>query len=292
MNRIESLTADQQARMPEYVQQWTAIGLSTEPADRHAAGSAIFLLYSCAGLKPPQQIVWRESPFALLARDVSGEVSTSASLPKRRGTSECIYGQHDAGWLSFYAFMREVVGLRDQTEKITGLLALAKCAGWAMPYEHTCYVSERHNVLHRDNAGRLHCLTGAAVAYPDGWSVYAVRGVRIPKEWITGRDTLDPMLALTEPNLERRGAAALIIGWDKVLAKLQPRIIDADPDPHIGSLLDVDLPGEPGQKFLRAKCGTGRDIVLRVPPTVRSAQEAGAWSYGLDTTVYNLEGRT
>lgn len=290
--KIEAMTDAQRDRMADYAREWTDIGLSTQPADRYSASKAIHDVYVCAGLTPPREIVWAPSPMALLGRDTTADVESAVSLPKLRPLGDCIYGQHDAGWLSFYAFMRDVLGLKIQTEKLVGLTALAKCAGWAMPYENRCYVSERHNVLHRDNSGRLHCLTGPAVAYPDGWGVYAVRGVRVPKSWIEQRETLDPMTALTESNLERRGAAALIIGWDKVLNKLEPRVVDADTDPSIGSLLEVDLPDEPKQKFLRAKCGTGRDIVLRVPPTTRTALEAGAWSYGLDASVYNLEGRT
>lgn len=284
MSKIESLTEAQKARMPEYVREWTDIGLSTQPADRYATGKAVFDVYRCAGLKPPASIIWRESPMALLERDVSEDVAKGAALPSRRPLSECIYGQHDAGWLSFYAFMREVVGLKEQTEKVTGLMALARCAGWAMPYENTCYVSERHNVLKRDNQGRLHCLTGPAVAYPDGWGVYAVRGVRVPKEWVEQRETLDPMLALTDPNIERRAAAATLIGWEKVLAKLNPTVVDVETSPEydFGKLLRVDLPDEPGQMFLQVMCATGRTMVLRVPPTTKTAREGNAWTNGFN----------
>lgn len=291
MKKIESLMDAQKARIPEYVQEWTAIGLSTAPADRYAAGRAIFDVYRCAGLKPPNRVVWHESPLAMLKRDVSAELAERAGQPasmnvaKPRPLSECIYGQHDAGWLSFYAFMREVVGLREQTEKVTGLIALARCAGWAMPYENACHVSERHSVLKRDNSGRLHCLTGPAVAYPDGWGVYAVRGVRVPKEWIEKRETLDPMIALTDPNLERRAAAATIIGWDKVLEKLSPTVVDTETSEQYdyGQLLRVDLPDEPGQQFLKVLCATGRTMVLRVPPNMRTAREANAWTNGFDS---------
>lgn len=285
MSKIESLTDAQKARMPEYVREWTDIGLCTDPADRYAAGKAILEVYQCAGLKPPSNIVWKESPLALLGYDVSAEVTEKTSLPKRQ-LSQCIYGQHDAGWLSFYDFMRSELGLKTQTDKLQGLTDLARCAGWALPFENTCYISERHNILRRDNAGRLHCLTGPAVAYPDGFSVYAVRGVRVPSAWIESRESLDPMLALTEPNLERRAAAATIIGWDKVLSKLNPTVVDIETSPEYdyGKLLRVDLPDEPGQQFLQVMCATGRTMVLRVPPNVRTAREANAWTNGFDNS--------
>ncbi len=58
--KIEKLTA----KFPEYVQRWTAIGLSTEPACRDKAEAAIRDAYAVAGLKPPRKIVWCGSPLS------------------------------------------------------------------------------------------------------------------------------------------------------------------------------------------------------------------------------------
>ncbi len=298
MTKIESLTDAQKARMPEYVAEWTAIGLSTEPTNHDAAENAIRRVYECAGLKPPKRIEWRGSPLALVGGDpscaVSGVIQSNAAKEKPASVYECIYGQHDAGWLSFYAYMREVVGLETQTEKVVGLMQLARVCGWCLPYENICYASDRHTTLKRDNAGRLHNLDGPAVGYPDGWGVYAVRGVRVPKDWVVNRKSLDPMLALNEPNLERRAAAATLIGWDRVLERLNPTVVDVETTPgyDYGKLLRVDLPDEPGQQFLMVMCATGRTMVLRVPPNMRTAREANAWTQGLDSSDFNPEVRT
>ena len=64
-DKIESLTAGQEARLPEFVERWTQIGLSTEPADRPRAESAIRKMYVLAGLAPPRMIVWCGSPVSL-----------------------------------------------------------------------------------------------------------------------------------------------------------------------------------------------------------------------------------
>jgi hypothetical protein len=61
MKEIESLTAEQIAKFPEYVDRWTKIGLSTEPADRPRAEAAIRWMYRNAGLADPR-IVWTQSP--------------------------------------------------------------------------------------------------------------------------------------------------------------------------------------------------------------------------------------
>jgi hypothetical protein len=94
------------------------------------------------------------------------------------------FGQHGDGDLAFCAFVAEVLGLSDG-KMTSGAWALAKTAGFAVPHEHICFVSERHNVLNLNAHGRLHCLTGQAVAYPDRFSIYAVNGVRVPETVIT-----------------------------------------------------------------------------------------------------------
>jgi hypothetical protein len=87
------------------------------------------------------------------------------------------YGQHDAYWLSFYAYFREVEGLTAETEQICGLLDIARTAGWFIPHEKICWICERPNMLSLDADGMLHSDKGPALAYPDGWSLYASAGV-------------------------------------------------------------------------------------------------------------------
>jgi hypothetical protein len=86
------------------------------------------------------------------------------------------YGQHDAYWLSFYAYFREVEGLAEETEQLIGLLELAKSAGWFTPHAKVCWISERPSKLSLNDKGKLHCNDGPAVAYPDGWGIYATDG--------------------------------------------------------------------------------------------------------------------
>src|SRR3990167_9655693 len=58
---ITELTTEQKSRFPEFVERWTKIGLSTEPADIANAEKGIQLIYQQANLKDPK-IVWRSSP--------------------------------------------------------------------------------------------------------------------------------------------------------------------------------------------------------------------------------------
>jgi hypothetical protein len=62
--RIAHLTAQQEALLPGIREEWLAIGLSTEPADRARAEAGIRSAYLAAGLEPPRFVFWFGSPYA------------------------------------------------------------------------------------------------------------------------------------------------------------------------------------------------------------------------------------
>ena len=158
-----------------------------------------------------------------------------------------------------------------------------------MPHENICWISERHNILSRDEEGRLHSETGPSVSYPDGWSLYHWHGTAIPSEWIEDRKSLTAAVALKQANVERRRAACEILGWAKILSELDAKTLDHDADPQIGDLVQVNLPDlrEPA-KFLRVQCGTGREFAIGIPPHINKALDAQAWIIGLEAKDFTL----
>jgi hypothetical protein len=217
MSLIEKLTDEQIARIPEFVERWTKIGLCTDPADRPRAEAAIRDMYRQGGLEPPSRIVWCGSPVSqLFTQGIDrklkigpvgwwGSVSYSVVRSVRDSVWACVrdgvpdgiwdsmwdgvwnclgnslYGSHDVGWLAFYRSFHDVIGLTEQTEKLSGLWELAQSTGRALELQDIRWVSERHHILERDDRGWPHCLDGPAVAYPDGWAIYAVHGGRVPR---------------------------------------------------------------------------------------------------------------
>jgi hypothetical protein len=97
----------------------------------------------------------------------------------RDSVGACGYGQLDATWLSYFDFFRTVCGLTNETAPLVPLMEQAQAAGWFLPHEHVCWVTERPQRLQRDKRGRLHSLSGPALQYPDGWSIYAIDGERV-----------------------------------------------------------------------------------------------------------------
>ena len=73
--QLTSLTAEQEARFPEWVEHWTAVGLSTERADMARFEPAVRACYRYAGLAEPKTIVLVPSPLAMaLAGPMAGAI--------------------------------------------------------------------------------------------------------------------------------------------------------------------------------------------------------------------------
>jgi hypothetical protein len=175
----------------------------------------------------------------------------------------------------------------NETAVLTGLWELSKSAGWCLPYRNVCFVSERHKICKLEN-GRIHSETGPAIRYPDGFEIHAWHGVRLPKEWVENRETIDPAEILKCENVEQRAAGAAMIGWNRMVKVLKRKVIDGDPDSDMGALIELTLPGlrEPG-RFLQAKCPRNGTIVEGIPRVsdidnlpIETAIAAQAWRIG------------
>jgi hypothetical protein len=100
-------------------------------------------------------------------------------------------------------------------------------------------------------------------------------------------------------NAETRRIVMERIGWDKLIDKLEPIIVDADDDPEVGTLIEIINPmlneqvrrnriqilGEKTNwntwRFIRVRCGTGRTFAIRVPHNIQSVLEAQAWIWNI-----------
>lgn len=199
------------------------------------------------------------------------------------------YGQHDANWLSFFSFFRNECGLLKETEKLNGLMELAKHAGWFLPHENICWVSERHCILNRDDEGRLHSLTEAAIDYPDGWKIYAVHGVRLPGWIIEEPEKITIELIEKEENSEIRRVMTDIYGLERYMKNCGAHIIHEDKN---GQLFKKEINGD--EPIIMVKVinstaepnGEFKTYFLRVPPNITNTTEAIAWTFDMKKDEY------
>lgn len=140
-------------------------------------------------------------------------------------------------------------------------------------------------VVIRWQDGLLHCETGPAVIWPDGTGEYWLRGVRIPKAWEKGKPTPSAILRLR--NAEHRRVAIDWYGREAFWGKINPEVVhhDIDGQGNERRLLCTKT-SESSQdrllKMVEVTCpSTGRLYFLRVPPGVRTCQEAVASTFNV-----------
>ena len=249
---IDTLTVEQEAMLAQVRDEWLAVGLSTEPASRPAAEEGVRQAYRRAGLEPPSVVIWLGSPYAgcvasaMLNPDQVGDqvgAQVRAQVWAQVGAQVrdqvwdqvraqvgdqvgvAVWGQHEAGYLGWCDAM-QLIGVNLDVE---GLSTVARNAGWWWPMRDTVILTDRPDTLHRDPQGRLHCETGPALRYRDGWAIHAIHGVRVPADLIeTGWDV---KRTLEEDNAEVRRAAIELTGWDRFIADAGLTLVASAPDP-------------------------------------------------------------
>jgi hypothetical protein len=213
----------------------------------------------------------------------------------------CGYGQHDIPWVAFYEFGRSI-GVEYQQFAADGLDALAKLAdgGWWWPFEGAVVLTDRPMVLSRDQDGRLHAERGPALAYADGYALWAWHGVRVPQDLIETGWTVEQIMRCE--NVEVRRCAIEKLGWDTFAAQAGLSLIATAPDPgNAGQTIELfDVPeriygadvcvaivtnGTPERD------GTRRRYGLTTPREIRDPLAALAWTYELEPDQYALAER-
>jgi hypothetical protein len=136
-----------------------------------------------------------------------------------------------------------------------------------------------------DEEGRLHNATGPSVTFRDGWAIYAWHGVCVPERLITAPDELNRDDFFGAENVEARRIIQERMGA-RFVDEIGGRFIDGGTH---GVLYEVDLPGDPEQvaRYVQvADPSTGHEYYLRVPPTIQTAEEAVAWTFGVSADEY------
>ena len=173
-------------------------------------------------------------------------------------------GNHWSGSAAYLSFFRHIAKLDLDYTKWQHYETLAEF-GPRFLHKNFWIISEYPEFIHKDAANRPHAEKGPYCRWRDGVELYYHHGVQVPKEWILSPQSISAETALRWPNTEQRRAAVEIVGWKTVLKQVDARTIDADTDPMIGNLLEVDLPDSPNSRFLSVTCGTGRQFCIPVP---------------------------
>jgi len=173
---------------------------------------------------------------------------------------------------------------------LTPTFDLAKACGWAVLFGDWAFISAKPESVHLDNQGQLHSETGAAIRYPDGFSVFAIHGVRVSEKIAV----LPASITITEIEAERNAEVRRVMigryGSERYLMDTGAKEIHRD---DFGILFRKEIIGDEALVMVQVVNSTpepdGRfkDYFLRVPPTMERARQAVAWTFGKEENEYS-----
>jgi hypothetical protein len=213
-------------------------------------------------------------------------------------------GQFDAR-TPVLAAARDVVGghiwrhrhRRDEHERQIALrLEIARSTGPWWAADGLAILSERPLAIHVDDAGRPHHPTGPAIVWPGGAEVYAWHGMAVDAWVIRQPETITVAAIDDAANVETRRVLVERYGEARLIREGGAELVHEDETGRLwrrsfGTEYSWPRREEPVvmvevQNATLETDGSRRTYFLRVPPTVRTAREAVAWTFGLGAIEY------
>jgi hypothetical protein len=221
-------------------------------------------------------------------------------------------GGEFTAYVEWIEFLRDVCGYeRDKRVDFTNWMPWRDAtlhAGMRIMHEKFCIIADRPSELHIETVngrGRLHNLNGPAKRYSgDGWSIYAIHGVRVPAKVIEAPETLTVAEIRGEQNAEVRRVMIDRFGAAKYLRAIGAKVRHEDVDQFgfARRLLVADIGDVEPLCMVEVVNSTPEPIdytpdaeaagiwvgarwhkiyTLRVPPSMKTTGDALAWTFEL-----------
>lgn len=178
---IDKLTPEQEAKIPEYLEKYKKIGLSTGPTDKGKAEAAVRRAYEYMHKKdgscvPNPEFIWEGSPRAgqrLAAQYAKGDENVTTEEIQAQA-SMASYGSFEAYWVSTYDFIAKELPV-EKDELCDIVVEIVETCGVYWSFEDLVIMTPKPLEIHL-KGDKLHNDSGSAMSYPDGNCVYAIDG--------------------------------------------------------------------------------------------------------------------
>jgi len=147
-----------------------------------------------------------------------------------------------------------------------------------------CVVCEPFQSIQAEPWSQLERFGGPSAVYASGEEVYHWQGVRVPKLVVRKPEQITVEMIDTEPNTEVRRIMLERYGWARYVVDSGGEIIDRS---TFGTLYRKAVDGRSTLAVVRVRNstpepdGSHRYYQLLVPPHIRTARQAVAWTFGL-----------
>jgi len=175
--QIESLTPEQEARIPAYLEKYLAIGLSIRPTDKVKAEKALKASYKYLKMEEPE-IRWVDSPIKgaiMAAQEAKGSMDVTRENIRDQA-SKASFGQFEAYWVSTPSFIANELEV-EKDELIDIVNGIIEEVNTYWTFEGLIIATEKPVAIHFEN-DKLHNPDGLALEYKDGYGIFALNGVR------------------------------------------------------------------------------------------------------------------
>ena len=175
---IDKATKQHMKELKQFRQECMEIGRSTEPADFPKAEEAITKLFG--------EMDWKET---ITFHHCSSPKAAQELLKKDFGATAFVdtsfWGNFDIYWIGYLEFLSRLEGVETEDghdDMLTYWRAIAEsCGWWYVIDEKTCIICDRPEEIYLDEDGKLHNWEGMSVKYRDGYGIYTINGVALPK---------------------------------------------------------------------------------------------------------------
>lgn len=166
---------------------------------------------------------------------------------------------------------------------------LARSAGYILPLEDRVWLSERPTVLQRERRGLLHASDGPALDWGGTMPFYMWHGEEVTRKSVGPAEEIYIWDFGNERNLRARDLMLEKYGLERFCRESGKRVQQDETGSlwRAGVIWAVEVVNGTEEPD-----GSRKTYFLRVPPTVRTAREAVAWTYGLRRRDYRVAVRT
>jgi hypothetical protein len=285
--KVTSLTKAQEKKLHLYKNEAIELGLSMKRINVEQATKVIQALTNTSG----QKVSVYSSPMDVITKYKDRPESTRPTY------SNAFLAEDNAAWLAHYSFYTKECGIVDPEGYIARAKEVLRECHWFWVSSDEIFIVERPQkmelkptgtLLRDDATGEtmnlqvLHSTEGKSVEYADGFGVYAIGGIRLPKEYyyiVDNWKTLSAKDLLKIENVEIRQAAMAAFGPN--VYEALPHTIDdtwVSMRGGIYHLFNIQYETGLNRKYLKGACPSkGDDFFEPVPREVTSCQQALQW---------------
>lgn len=231
-SRITPIAEEHKPLAHQVLDEWIENYHRTDRAQRSVAEEGVIGCYTKGLCTPPKTITWHESPKSALlyvAQKYFNTDKLTTKIVDETFAGVC-YGPEDVVWLAAFDFFSRI-GQFDLNQ-IECIYQIARNGHIWFALEDEALMIERPTRIVTDRTTlRAHATDGPVLAYSDGFEVYALENIRVPKKVVMDPQNLTVEEVTAESNAEVRRLMIQQMGLKKFLTLSKAKTLDYDGGP-------------------------------------------------------------